>query len=198
MNGHIAASAVIEDGASIGAGTTIWDLSQVRSTATVGRTCTIGRNVYIDAEVTLGDHCKVQNNALLYGPARLGDGVFVGPAAVLTNDRHPRAVNPDRSLKTIQDWQAEGVQIATGASIGAAAVVLGGVTVGAWALVAAHSTVTRDVEAWALVAGSPARRIAWVGRTGRRLVAEGTKRWRCPDTGRTYHERDDGLVEDES
>ena len=198
MNGYRAASAVVEDGATIGDGTTIWDLSQVRSTATVGRDCTIGRNVYVDGDVVLGDRCKVQNNALLYGPARLGDGVFVGPATVFTNDRHPRAVNPDLSLKRIDDWESAGVDIATGATIGAGAVVLGGVRIGAWALVAAHATVTREVAPFALVIGSPAQRIAWVGRTGHRLVPEGSGRWRCTDTDRVYHETEAGLDEDAS
>ncbi len=196
MNGHRAASAIVEDGATIGDGTAIWDLTQVRSTATVGRDCTIGRNVYIDGDVVVGDHCKVQNNALLYGPARLADGVFVGPAAVFTNDHHPRAVNPDLSVKRIDDWESDGVDIATGAAIGAGAVVLGGVRVGAWALVAAHATVTRDVAPFALVTGSPAQRIAWVGRTGRRLVPEGSGRWRCPDTEQLFRECEGGIEEE--
>lgn len=148
----------------------------------------MGRNVFIDAGVTIGDRCKVQNNALLYAPARLGNGVFIGPAAVLTNDRYPRAVDADGEVKMVGDWEAEGVVIADGASVGAAAVVLAGVTVGVWSMVAANSMVTRTVPAYALVAGSPARRIAWVGPAGRPLLRLTGDRWQCAVTGATFVE----------
>lgn len=191
----VADSAKVEDGAVIGTGTTIWDLSQVRSGASVGQDCVVGRNVFIDAAVSVGDRCKIQNNALLYAPASVADGVFIGPAAVLTNDRYPRAVGLDGGLKSVDDWEPEGVVIEAGASIGAAAVILGGVTVGRWALVAANSMVTRDVEAFALVAGSPAQRIAWVGPAGRPLEPMDASRWRCAVTDTTFVEDDGRLRE---
>jgi len=192
---HVAASATVEPGAAVGDGTYVWDLAAVRRDARVGANCIIGRGAFVDAGVVLGDNCKVQNGALVYGPARLATGVFIGPAAVLTNDRFPRAINPDGSLKSADDWDAVGVVVEEGASIGAAATVLGGVIVGRWSLVAAGSTVTRNVPAFAVVAGAPARRIAWVGPAGRPLARVDGDVWRCPVTGMRFEERDDHLEE---
>ena len=188
MSAQIAPSAVVEPGATVGDRSAVWDLSQVRAGAAIGSDCIVGRNVFIDAGVRLGDRCKVQNNALLYAPASLADGVFIGPAVVLTNDRYPRAVAPDGAVKGASDWQPEGVMIGEGASVGAGAVVLAGVTIGAWALVAAGATVVGTVPPFALVAGSPAKRIRWVGRAGLPLVDEGGGTWRCPATGVRYVE----------
>lgn len=187
MTTRVAPTATVEPGASIGEGSTVWDLAQVRAGATVGARCTIGRNVFIDAGVVVGQHCKVQNNALVYAPAVIEDGVFIGPAAVLTNDRFPRAVTPNGEPKAPDDWAPSGVHVRSGASIGASATVVAGVTIGAWALVAAGSVVTADVDDFALVAGVPARRIGWVGRHGHRLEPEDDL-WRCPVTGE-LHER---------
>jgi len=118
----------------------------------------------------------------------LENGVFIGPAAVLTNDRFPRAITPGGALKTSQDWEPAGVTVRHGASIGARAVCVGPVTVGPWALVAAGAVVTRDVPGFALVAGVPARFVRWVGRTGVPLVPAGPGRFRCPQTGARYAE----------
>ena len=169
----------------LGDGTSVWHLAQIREGARLGRDCVVGRGAYIGTGVRLGDACKVQNYALVYEPADLADGVFIGPAAVLTNDTYPRAVNPDGSLKSAHDWQPVGVTIRQGASIGARAVCVAPVTVGAWATVAAGAVVTRDVPAFALVAGVPARRIGWVGPAGHRLVPDGDH-WRCPVTGELF------------
>jgi acetyltransferase-like isoleucine patch superfamily enzyme len=136
----------------------------------------------------MGDHCKLQNHALVYEPAVLEDGVFVGPAAVFTNDHYPRAVNPDGSLKSAHDWRPVGVRVRTGASVGARAVCVAPVTVGRWAMVAAGSVVVHDVPDFALVAGVPARRIRWVGHAGVPLEPAGDGLWRCPVTGRDYLE----------
>jgi len=169
----IAASADVDARARISESARVWNLAQIREDAVVGENCVIGRGAYIDAGVKIGDNCKIQNNALVYSPAVLEDGVFVGPAVVFTNDTYPRAVNSDGTLKAASDWDAVGVVVRKGAAIGARSVVLGGVEIGEWALVAAGSVVTKDVPAHALVVGSPARKVAWVGRSGRVLVNEG-------------------------
>jgi UDP-2-acetamido-3-amino-2,3-dideoxy-glucuronate N-acetyltransferase len=189
---RIAHSADVAASAQVGEGTSIWDLAQVREDARIGAGCVIGRGAYIGSGVRLGDHCKVQNYALVYEPAELGDGVFIGPAAVLTNDTYPRAVNPDLSLKSAADWQPVGVTIGDGASIGARAVCVAPVTIGAWATVAAGAVVTADVPAHALVMGVPARRVGWVGKAGIPLVWDGDG-WRCPATGERYVERAAGV-----
>ena len=130
---------------------------------------------------------KLQNYALVYEPAKLGDGVFVGPAAVLTNDTYPRAVTPDGRLKNTDDWHAVGVVIGEGAAIGARAVCVAPVTIGRWALVAAGAVVVADVPDFGLVVGVPARRIGWVGRAGIRLVDKGDRRFECPRTASGLH-----------
>jgi acetyltransferase-like isoleucine patch superfamily enzyme len=166
----VAATAEIASTAVIASGCTIWGLSQVRDGARVGTYTSIGRNAFVDHDVIIGAYCKIQNNALIYSPAVIDDGVFVGPGAILTNDRHPRAVNPDGSLAGADDWHPAGVRVGQGASIGAGAVILAGVAVGAWAMVGAGAVVTRDVAPHSLVAGSPASHIGWIGRSGRRLI----------------------------
>ena len=191
---RIAAGADVDDRASVGDGTSIWHLAQIREDASVGRDCNIGRGAYVGPGVRLGDRCKLQNYALVYEPAVLGDGVFVGPAAVLTNDEYPRAVTPDGRLKDGHDWTAVGVTIGEGASIGARAVCVAPVTVGRWALVAAGAVVTADVPDYALVVGVPARRVRWVGRAGVPLLDEGNGSFRCPTTGDRYQETDGRLT----
>ncbi|HEU4676533.1 MAG TPA: hypothetical protein VFS29_11120, partial [Motilibacteraceae bacterium] len=135
-----------------------------------------------------------------YEPAVLEDGVFVGPAVVFTNDHYPRSVDPDGKLKRGDDWEAVGVTVREGASIGARSVCVAPVTIGRWATVAAGAVVVKDVPDFALVAGVPARRIRWVGRAGVPLETDGEatpegQRWRCPKTGQLYVENDEMLTE---
>lgn len=189
----IAATADVDDRAVIGDGTRVWHLAQVREDAVVGTTCIVGRGAYLGPGVRVGDNCKIQNHALVYEPAVLEDGVFIGPAVVLTNDVYPRAVNPDGSLKSADDWHAVGVTVGTGAAVGARSVCIAPVRIGRWALVAAGSVVAKDVPDFALVAGVPATRRGWVGRAGVPLVADGPGRWRCPQTEETYLEEDGTL-----
>ncbi len=186
MTSHIESSADVHADAIIGEGVKIWHLSQVRESCQISDGCIIGRGAYIGTGVTLGRNCKVQNYALVYEPARLGDGVFVGPAAVLTNDQFPRSVAPDLSLKGAADWEAVGVTIGDGASIGARAVCVAPVTVGRWATVAAGAVVTRDVPDFALVMGVPARQVGWVGKQGRPLREVENGIFECPVDGSRY------------
>jgi UDP-2-acetamido-3-amino-2,3-dideoxy-glucuronate N-acetyltransferase len=192
---RVMASADVDERAEIGAGTTVWHLAQVREEARLGRNCVIGRGAYVGPGVRIGDNVKLQNYALAYEPATLGDGVFIGPAAVLTNDTYPRAVTPEGRLKTGEDWTAVGVVIGDGAAIGARAVCVAPVTVGRWALVAAGAVVVSDVPDFALVVGVPARQIGWVGRAGVRLLAKEAGRFTCPATGDEYVESDGRLTE---
>ena len=193
---HVADSAEVDPQAVVGEGTRVWDLAQLREDVQVGRDCVIGRGAYLGPGVVVGDRCKIQNHALVYEPAVLEDGVFVGPAVVFTNDSFPRAVTPDGRLKSPDDWTAVAVTLRTGASVGARAVCIAPVEIGRWAMVGAGSTVTRDVPDFALVVGSPARRIRWVGHAGIPLVqVDGSDTWRCPATGRTYVQDGDRLTE---
>ncbi|MFF7633763.1 acyltransferase [Kitasatospora sp. NPDC008050] len=191
---RIEASADVDPRARIGAGSAVWHLAQIREDAVVGAECVIGRGAYLGPGVRLGDRVKVQNHALLYEPAVIEDGVFIGPAAVLTNDLYPRSVGVDGRLKGAEDWLARGVTLRQGCSIGARAVLVAGVTVGRWALVAAGAVVHRDVPDFALVAGVPARKTAWVGRAGQPLRRQGVGRWRCPCTGEIYAEANGRLA----
>jgi acetyltransferase-like isoleucine patch superfamily enzyme len=189
----IAADALVDPGAQVADSATVWGLAQVREGASVGENCIIGRAAYIDAGVSVGANCKIQNNALVYAPALLEDGVFVGPAAVLTNDTFPRAVNPDGSLKTGADWEMVGVTVRHGASVGAGAVVLGGVEIGEWALIAAGAVVTKDVTPYSLMAGVPARQVSWVGPSGKPLERQGGV-WVDLETGAEFTEEDERIV----
>ncbi|MGW6980224.1 acyltransferase [Streptomyces sp. NPDC054932] len=197
MSVRIQPSSQVDGSAELGEGTTIWDLAQIREEARLGRGCIVGRGAYVGPGVRIGDHVKLQNYALVYEPAELGDGVFIGPAAVLTNDFYPRAVDPEGRIKRDGDWEPAGVVVAEGASLGARSVCVAGVRVGRWALVAAGAVVSKDVPDFALVAGVPARRIGWVGRAGVRLVERegepGT--WECPRTGTLHDEKDGTLIE---
>jgi acetyltransferase-like isoleucine patch superfamily enzyme len=186
-------TADVDGRARVGPGTTVWHLAQIREDASLGEGCIVGRGAYVGPGVTIGHSVKLQNYALVYEPARLEDEVFIGPAAVLTNDAYPRSTDPSGKVKRPDDWHALGVVVRQGASVGARAVILAGVEIGRWALVAAGAVVTRDVPDFALVAGMPARRVGWVGRAGTRLAADGPGRWRCPDTGERFRE-DDGTL----
>ncbi len=167
---RVHASADLEADVRVGAGTSIWHRSQVRTGARIGRDCVIGRDVFIDEGVALGDRVKVQNGALIYHGVTVSDSVFIGPGAILTNDRHPRAVTASGDLARAADWTVSPILIAEGASIGAGAIVVAGCDVGRFAMVGAGAVVTHDVPAHAVVAGNPARGIGWVCACGERLI----------------------------
>ncbi|MGL3149819.1 acyltransferase [Microbacterium sp. A82] len=194
---RIVESADVSPDASIGDGSSIWHLAQVREQAQLGKNCIIGRGAYVGTGVVMGDNCKVQNYALVYEPAKLGDGVFIGPAVVLTNDTYPRAINADGSQKSAHDWEPVGVTINRGAAIGARATCVAPVTIGEWATVAAGAVVVKDVPAFALVAGVPARRIGWVSEAGVPLTAgDADGVWVCPTSGARYIETDGILIKE--
>jgi acetyltransferase-like isoleucine patch superfamily enzyme len=163
------ATALVEEGAAIGPESRVWHHAQVRRDARVGARCILGKGAFVDFGVTLGDDCKVQNYACIYHGVSLGRGVFVGPHAVFTNDRRPRATDPAFRPLRDGDWEVGETVVGDGAAIGANATILPGVRIGAWAMIGAGAVVTRDVEPYALVAGTPARRLGWVCRCGRRL-----------------------------
>lgn len=191
------ADAVVDPSAAIGPNTVVWGQAQVRENATIGAECIIGRGAYVGAGVRIGDRVKVQNLALIYEPATISDGVFIGPAVVLTNDQFPRAVTPSGDRATAADWEPVGVTVLEGASIGARAVCVAPVTIGRWAMVGAGAVVVHDVPDFALVAGTPARFIGWVGRAGRRLAPGTDGRWTCPVTSETYTVIDETLRRDD-
>ena len=158
---HVHESAFVEAGARVGPGTRVWHHAHIREGASVGAGCTLGKNVFVDAGVVVGDRAKVQNNVSVYAGVCLEDDVLVGPSAVFTNDRFPRASS--------EEWAVVGTTVRRGASIGANSTIVCGVEIGQWAMVAAGAVVTRDVAPHELVAGNPARRMGWVCRCGQVL-----------------------------
>ena len=183
-------SADVAPDARIGERTRIWNRAQVRERAVIGDDCIVGKDAYIDAGVTIGDKVKIQNAALVYHGVTVEDGVFIGPGAILTNDRFPRSITSDGELSTEADWTVDEIHLRYGCSVGAGAIVVAGSDVGRFATVAAGAVVTRTVPEYALVAGSPARRIGWVCACGRRLV-ESYGHGECPRDGRRYQIRAD-------
>lgn len=183
----ISKMAFVGEGARVAASARVWDFAHVESEAVLGENVVVGRGAHVGRQVVVGDNSKIQNNALIYAPAVIGPGVFVGPSVVLTNDRFPRACAPDGRQKNSTDWRAVGVTIHEGASIGASAVCVAPVEIGAWAMIAAGAVVIADVPEFALVAGNPAHLIAWVGKAGVRVepVGDLPGEYECPVT----HER---------
>ncbi len=176
VESYVHPSAVIDEGARVGPGTRVWHHAHVRGGASVGNDCTLGKNTYVDAGAVIGDRVKIQNNVSVYAGVELEDDVFVGPSAVFTNDRVPRA--------SVDQWQLAHTLVRQGASIGANATVVAGIVVGEWAMVAAGSVVTRSIAPHELVAGNPARRLGWVCRCGAvRTRDHQPARLYCPDCG---------------
>ncbi len=178
-------TAEVEEGAQVGEGTRIWHHAHVRSGARIGANCILGYGVYIDAGVRIGDNCKLQNRVSIYHGVTIEDGVFIGPHVAFTNDKHPRAVNPDGKLSTDEDWTVSPILVRSGASIGAGAVILPGITLGRWCLVGAGAVVSRDVPDHGLVIGNPARLIGYACTCGHTLHANSTT-WKCKNCGQTY------------
>jgi UDP-2-acetamido-3-amino-2,3-dideoxy-glucuronate N-acetyltransferase len=162
-------SAELEADVSVGPDSSVWHRAHIRQGARIGSQCVIGGDVFIDEGVPIGDRVKIQNGALVYHGVSVEDGVFIGPGAILTNDRHPRAVTSSGDLAGADDWTVSPITLHRGSSIGAGAVVVAGVDVGESAMVGAGAVVTKPVAPYALVVGNPAHRIGWVCACGRRL-----------------------------
>jgi UDP-2-acetamido-3-amino-2,3-dideoxy-glucuronate N-acetyltransferase len=169
----IASTAIVAPDAIIGPATKVWHFAQIREKARIGAECNVGKGVYIGAGVVVGHRCKIENNASLFEGLTVEDAVFVGPHVVFTNDRRPRATNPDGTLQTAADWAMGRTTVRRGASIGAGAVIVPDIEIGRYALIGAGAVVTHDVPAHALVVGNPARQIGWVCVCGRERMSSG-------------------------
>lgn len=183
MSYFVHPTAIVDAGVDIGDDTKIWHFSHVLRGTRIGRRCVVGQNVMIGPDVVVGHGCKIQNNVSLYAGVVLEEDVFCGPSCVFTNVMTPRAFVERKSefLPT---------RVKKGATLGANATILCGVTVGYYAMVGAGAVVTRDVADHALVVGNPARRRGWVSRIGEVLGRD----LMCPRTGERYHETDAGLA----
>jgi UDP-2-acetamido-3-amino-2,3-dideoxy-glucuronate N-acetyltransferase len=182
-------SACIDQPCDIGEGTHIWHFCHVMSGARLGSGCVLGQNVFVAGGVVVGDRVRVQNNVSLYDGVEIEDDVFLGPSCVLTNVKSPRAGVSRRG-------RYERTRVRRGATIGANATIVCGVTIGRHAFVAAGAVVTGDVPDYALVMGVPGRRAGWMGRHGETLVPDPSGEagaWRCPASGFRYREEDGAL-----
>ena len=180
---YVHQTADVSPRAVLGEGCKVWHEAQVREGAVLGRNCILGKGVYVDFGVRIGDNVKVQNRASIYHGVTLEDGVFVGPHVVFTNDKLPRAVNADGSPKSEDDWEVGETLVREGASLGAGAIVVAGVTIGRFAMVGAGAVVTKDVPDFGLVYGNPARLVGYVCESGHRLEVveeEGVTTYFCP------------------
>ena len=176
----------------------IWPGTLIRAVAAIGASTSIGRDCYVGPGVSIGKNCKIQNQALIYEPCVIGDGVFIGPGVVITNDLNPRAVKPSGESKKNGDWVPKAARIESGASLGAGVITVGGITIGKWAMIAAGAVVTTDVPDHALFAGVPARQIGWVSAEGFKLEAFEDELLRCPSSGKVFRLDANGALIQES
>lgn len=189
MEAFVHETAVVDDGAVIGRGTRIWHFSHVLGGSVIGAECVLGQNVVVGPDVRIGDRCKIQNNVSVYKGVTLEDEVFCGPSMVFTN-----VINPRAFIERKQEFRP--TRVCRGATIGANATIVCGVTVGAYALIGAGAVITRDVPPYALMLGVPARRRGWACWCGVTLCGEDGRAggWRCATCARTYDERAGELV----
>ena len=182
-------SAIVDDGAVLGAGCRVWHFCHISSGARIGSACSFGQNVYVGDDVVIGNNVKVQNNVSVYDAVTLEDDVFCGPSMVFTNVYNPRSAVTRKSeyRKTL---------VRHGATLGANCTVVCGITIGRHAFVGAGAVVNRSIPDFALVVGVPARQVGWMSRFGRQLdlPLRGNARTTCEDTGEVYLLRDGACI----
>ena len=180
-------SSVVDDGASIGEGTSIWHFSHVMPKAVIGEKCNIGQNCFIDNNVTIGNGVKIQNNVSVYNGVVLEDGVFAGPSVVFTNVINPRSFIERKTefKKTV---------LKKGATIGANATIICGIEIGEYALVGAGAVVSKNIPAYALVVGNPARQIGWMSESGIKLKFDEDGKAVCSESGEKYILKDNRVT----
>ena len=181
-------TAVVDEGAQIGAGTHIWHFSHIMPTARIGEGCNLGQNVFVDNNTLIGNGVKIQNNVSVYNGVILEDYVFCGPSMVFTN-----VINPRSEIERKHEFKRTLVR--RGATIGANATIICGVTIGRYALIGAGAVMTTDAPDYALMIGVPARQVGWVSRHGHRLTEQDAQgNWVCPQSGWRYREVEPGVL----
>jgi UDP-2-acetamido-3-amino-2,3-dideoxy-glucuronate N-acetyltransferase len=190
----ISHTAIIAESAEVAKSASVWDFSQIRENASVGENSIVGLGAYIGSGVKVGSNCKIQNYALVYEPAVIENGVFIGPAAIITNDKFPRAINEDGTRKSATDWRAQGVTIREGASIGAGAICVAPIEIGRWSMIAAGAVVVHNVPSFALIVGVPSKQIGWVGKCGHRLTSKNSEVLECAIDETEYRRVSDSEV----
>ena len=172
-------TAVIDLGANIGTGTRIWHFCHIMPGAVIGNNCNLGQNVFVDNNVTIGDGVKIQNNVSVYNGVHLADDVFIGPSVVFTNVKNPRSFIERKN-------EFKPILVKKGASIGANATILCGISIGEYAMIGAGAVVTKDVEAFALVVGNPGKQAGWVSEAGEKLQIQENNIATCKITTQQY------------
>lgn len=189
--------ALCESG-DIGAGTRVWAFAHVMEGAHIGRNCNICDHCFVESGAWIGDGVTIKNNVMVWNGVHIEDGAFIGPGAVFTNELRPRSTrNPEQPALAARRADPEnwllGTRVERGAAIGANAVIMPGLKIGAYAMVGAGAVVTKNVGAYALATGNPARQIGFVGPSGARLNEIDTGVWECPETGARFRQTGDGL-----